>query len=159
MRKSTLEVSRIAMFPLIFAFFTSAVPAPLVVQAQSTVTLTIRITGARNAKGQIAVALFQDGSGFPGDASKALRTQRAEIDSDTSGAQLVFEGIPPGTYAVAVFHDENMNGKLDKNFVGAPKEGYGASNNPKKRMGPPKFEEAKFSVNDPEQTIEIKLIY
>jgi uncharacterized protein (DUF2141 family) len=56
-------------------------------------------------------------------------------------------------------HDENMNGKLDKNFVGAPKEGYGASNNPKKRMGPPKFDEAKFSLNKPEQTIEIKLMY
>jgi uncharacterized protein (DUF2141 family) len=26
-----------------------------------------------------------------------------------------------------VRHDENMNGKLDKNFVGIPKEGYGAS--------------------------------
>jgi uncharacterized protein (DUF2141 family) len=52
-----------------------------------------------------------------------------------------------------------MNGKLDKNFVGAPKEGYGASNNPRKRMGPPPFDEARFSLNQPQQLIEIKLIY
>ena len=40
-----------------------------------------------------------------------------------------FNDIPPGTYAIAVFHDENANGKLDKNFLGIPCEGYGASNN------------------------------
>jgi uncharacterized protein (DUF2141 family) len=72
---------------------------------------------------------------------------------------VIFEGIPQGTYAVSVFHDENMNGKLDKNFVGAPKEGYGASNNPKKRMGPPKFDEAKFSADQLQHSVEIKLIY
>jgi len=37
-------------------------------------------------------------------------------------------GIPPGTYAIACYHDENDNGKLDTNFLGIPKEGTGASN-------------------------------
>jgi len=65
----------------------------------------------------------------------------------------------PGFYAVSVFHDENMNQKLDKNFVGVPKEGYGASNNPKKKMGPPSFEETKFQLSGMEQSLEIKLMY
>jgi uncharacterized protein (DUF2141 family) len=51
-----------------------------------------------------------------------------------------------------------MNQKLDKNFVGVPKEGYGASNNPKKKMGPPTFEEANFQLNGT-QSLEIKLSY
>ena len=134
--------------------------AAIDVMAQSaTATLTIRVTGVRNTKGRIALALFASEAGFPGDASKAVRLQQAEINAQTLSAQFVLEGIPYGQYAVSVFHDENSNGKLDKNFVGAPKEGYGASNNPRKRMGPPPFEEARFSLNQPSQSIEIKLMY
>jgi uncharacterized protein (DUF2141 family) len=129
-------------------------------EAQSeTATLTIRVTGVRNNKGRIALALFQGEAGFPGDASKAVRSQQAEIEARTQSAQFVLQRVPYGQYAVSVFHDENTNGKLDKNFVGAPKEGYGASDNPRKRMGPPPFEEAKFSLNQPAQSIEIKLMY
>jgi uncharacterized protein (DUF2141 family) len=128
--------------------------------AQSgTATLTIRVTGARNTRGRIALALFQSGAGFPGDSSKAVRLQQADVDAQTKGAEFVLQGIPYGVYAVSVFHDENLNGKVDKNFVGAPKEGYGASNNPRKRMGPPPFSEASFEVNRSEQSIEIKLMY
>ena len=58
-----------------------------------------------------------------------------------------------------MFHDENMNEKLDKNFMGVPKEGYGASNNQKKKMGPPNFDETKFHVGGTEQSVEIKLMY
>jgi len=52
-----------------------------------------------------------------------------------------------------------MNEKLDKNFMGMPKEGYGASNNPKKKMGPPNFDEAEFQLSGTEQFVEIKLMY
>ena len=48
---------------------------------------------------------------------------------------------------------------MDKNFVGMPKEGYGASNNPKKKKRAPTFDEAKFSLNSAVQSIEITLIY
>ena len=124
-----------------------------------TAALTIRVTGARNNKGRIALALFQSEAGFPSDSSKAVRLQQADIDAQTNSAQFVLQGIPYGVYAVSVFHDENLNGKLDKNFVGAPKEGYGASNNPRKRMGPPPFSEASFAVNQPEKSVENKLMY
>ena len=102
-------------------------------QMSATATLTIKVVGARNAKGKIGVALFQDPSAFPNDPSDAVRQQAVEIDANTLTAQVVFADVPQGTYAVSVFHDENLNGKLDKNFVGIPKEGYGASNNPGKK--------------------------
>lgn len=156
---TTLKSRQLAvMASLIVLGLLVAVPK-FFAQSSTTSTLTVRVTGARNSKGKIGVALFPNADGFPGDTTKALRVQRADIDPASSNAQVVFDGIPQGKYAVSVFHDENMNGKLDKNFVGAPKEGYGASNNPKKRMGPPRFEEAKFSLNQPAQTVEIKLIY
>src|SRR5215469_107610 len=130
-----------------------------VMPQSGTATLRVRVSGVRNHKGRIALALFPSEAGFPGDGSKAVRLEQAEIDAQTQSAQFVLEGVPYGVYAASVFHDENMNGRLDKNLVGAPKEGYGASNNPRKRMGPPPFDEAKFSLNQPSQAIEIKLIY
>jgi uncharacterized protein (DUF2141 family) len=131
----------------------------LVAQDAATSTLTIRVIGLRNSKGQIAIALFNGETGFPGDKSKAIRTLQARIDPQTLMAQVTLNDLPRGVYAVSVFHDENMNGQLDKNVVGIPKEGYGASNNPKKSMAPPKFADAKFPLDQPEKVLEIKLLY
>ncbi len=122
-------------------------------------SLTIRIVGAKSSKGQIAIAVFNGEAGFPGDKSKTVRTLQTGIDPQTLTAQVTLKNLPHGVYAVSVFHDENMNGRLDKNVLGIPKEGYGASNNPKKSMGPPKFAEAKFQLDQPEKVLEIKLLY
>jgi uncharacterized protein (DUF2141 family) len=64
-----------------------------------------------------------------------------------------------GTYAVYVFHDEDHNKKLKTNFFGMPKEGMGVSNNAKGHFGHPKYDDAKFNFNKPEQTISISLSY
>ena len=74
-------------------------------------------------------------------------------------AQIVFKHVPRGFAAVTVLHDENMNRKIDKNFIGIPKEGYGTSNNPKKARHEPRWDEARFPVSRPEETITIKMIY
>jgi uncharacterized protein (DUF2141 family) len=52
--------------------------------------------------------------------------------------------IPPGTYAIGLYIDENKN--LDANFLGIPKEQYGFSNNAK-AFGIPKFEAASFVID------------
>jgi uncharacterized protein (DUF2141 family) len=143
----------------LFLTVASALSARLDAQTTGTANLTVRVTGTRNAKGKIRVALFRDGKGFPNDASLAVHTQAADIDPQTLSAQVVFADLPTGVYAVSAFHDENMNEKLDKNFVGVPKEGYGASNNPKKKMGPPTFDETKFELGASDQSVEIKLTY
>jgi uncharacterized protein (DUF2141 family) len=136
-------------------FLTLATRLPIVeAQSTGTATLTVHVTRARNTKGKIRAALFQGARGFPNDASQAIHTQAADIDPQTSSAQVVFTDLLPG-----VFHDENMNQKLDKNLVGMPKEGYGASNNPKKKMGPPTFEETNFQLSGTQQVLEIKLMY
>ena len=60
---------------------------------------------------------------------------------------------------MVVIHDENKNEKLDFNDTGVPIEGYGHSNNPAKRPGPPDFSETKFAFSAPGSTMEIKLVY
>ena len=64
-----------------------------------------------------------------------------------------------GTYAATVLHDENGNGVIDKNFLGMPREGAGASNNPKPRLGPPRYDEATFTLNEPTRTVAITVKY
>jgi uncharacterized protein (DUF2141 family) len=157
--KFSLQASRVVAELVIFGSVLVTALAPARAQTQDTSTLTVRITGARNTKGQIGVTLFQDAQGFPDDTSKALRQQSVDIDPSTMSAQVTFKDLPQGTFAVSVLHDENGNGKMDKNFMGMPKEGYGASKNPKKQRRAPTFEGAKFSLNAAQQTIDIKLIY
>jgi uncharacterized protein (DUF2141 family) len=61
---------------------------------------------------------------------------------------------------VAVVHDENSNGKLDKNFVGVPSEGYGVSNNKTYALSAPKWEESVFTITASERkTLQVKLRY
>lgn len=153
-----LSCLRISAIALIVTAVLGITPR-LVPQNTSGSKLIIQVIGAKNSKGQIAIALFNGEAGFPGDKSKALRTLQASIDPQTLSAKVTLDDLPRGVYAVSVFHDENMNGQLDKNIFGIPKEGYGASNILKKSMGPPKFSDAKFQLDEPEKVLEIKLVY
>src|SRR5215470_16798365 len=159
MKRITLNVRQFRKFSAVVAILLWAFLPAANAQSKGTGTLTVRVTGARNTKGKIGVTLFQNAQGFPDDTSKAIRQQAVDIDPNTMSAQVVFNDLPLGTFAISVLHDENDNGKMDKNFVGMPREGYGASNNPKKKRRAPTFDEAKFSLNSVEQSIEITLIY
>jgi uncharacterized protein (DUF2141 family) len=74
-------------------------------------------------------------------------------------ARCAFEDIPPGTYALAAIHDENMNGKLDANWLGAPTEGYGFSNDAKALLGAPSFSAARFRYDGQNLELAISLRY
>jgi uncharacterized protein (DUF2141 family) len=134
----------------------SAAQAP---ESAETSTVIVNVTGFRNAKGNVDALLFVRPEGFPEHDSKAFDKDEVPIDPKTMSAQIVFKDVPRGVAAVTVLHDENMNRKIDKNFLGIPKEGYGTSNNPKKAMHNPSWDEARFPVNLPEVIVPIKLIY
>ncbi len=69
------------------------------------------------------------------------------------------EGVPPGTYAIAVVWDLNDNGKMDtKGRLNRPTEPVGFSNNPKLRFGPPKYRECSFVVEEPGKQLTIVLL-
>lgn len=74
-------------------------------------------------------------------------------------ARCDFEDIPPGTYALAVIHNENMNGKLDTNWIKIPTEGYGFSNDAKGLRGAPSFSAASFQYDGQNLGLTIGLHY
>jgi uncharacterized protein (DUF2141 family) len=74
-------------------------------------------------------------------------------------ARCDFLDLQPGTYALAVIHDENMNGKLDTNEVRIPTEGYGFSNDASALMGAPSFNAASFPYDGQNLALTITLNY
>jgi len=56
-----------------------------------------------------------------------------------------------------LFHDEDSDGEMDKNFLGIPQEKYGFSNNVEPVISAPSFEETKINLTK-NTSIEIKLI-
>ena len=104
--------------------------------------ITVPIAGLRNDQGQVACTLFASADAFPTKPEKAVARQFVKIASKS--ASCFFDGVQPGAYAISVMHDENGNGKLDKNLLGMPTEGIGASRDARGSMGPPKWEDAVF---------------
>lgn len=132
----------------------ATVPSPSA--APESGTLTILVQGVASAQGQVTALLYASDDGFPAKEAKAK--QRVSVPASVGSVRLRFEHVAPGTYAVTVYHDANGNGKLDSNWIGIPKEPVAVSNNAKGRMGPPKFKDAKFSVESGQKDVQISLI-
>lgn len=112
--------------------------------------LQVSFSELRSQKGNILYLVFKSGQGFPGDASKAVKSGSLPANSP----DLVID-LPEGEYAVSVIHDENKNNKLDT-FLGIPTEGFGFSNNPRIFFGPPDFDDCRIKLQDDLQ-IEIEM--
>jgi uncharacterized protein (DUF2141 family) len=120
--------------------------------------LSVLVRGFRSTVGQAALALFATADGFPIDAERAAQKATAKIADGT--ATVTFTRLVAGDYAVSAIHDDNMNGRIDRNWVGKPKEGYGVSNDAKaRRFGPPTFDDARFHVSCGMNNIVITLTY
>ncbi|MDC2995723.1 DUF2141 domain-containing protein [Flavobacteriaceae bacterium] len=68
-------------------------------------------------------------------------------------AEISFDSIFPGKYAIQFFHDENKNQKMDFNLIGIPKEKFGSSNDVKPILGPPKFEKMLFEIYEDKKIV------
>lgn len=119
-------------------------------------TLRIHVTGFRNDNGKAGGTIFASPDGWPEQNAKAL--VHGPFPIQNGQAMETFQ-IPAGRYAVAVIHDENGNHKLDRNFLGIPREGFGFANNPRVALSAPSFNAAATQVTCPETQIEIHLIY
>jgi uncharacterized protein (DUF2141 family) len=120
-------------------------------------TISGTIAGLRSSNGYVKIALFHSKEGFPDNPEKALKKQIRGIDS--LSCHMSFNNIEYGEYAIGIFHDENGNGEMDTGLFGIPKEGYGASNDAKGFMGPPKYRDAKFTLRSDTLHMKITMNY
>jgi uncharacterized protein (DUF2141 family) len=127
-------------------------------QTASCPGIHVTILNIRNGIGTVDCALFNSPSGFPREvlhSAMRLVVMRVPI----SEARCDFEDIPPGSYALVVLHDENMNGKIDTDWLGVPKEGYGFSNDAKVAFKAPSFHDASFVYDGKTLDLTIALRY
>ena len=118
---------------------------------QETVDLTIEVTITKYNKGTIMMALYNSSDTYMKTSYKASKQEVVD-----NKAILTFQNIEKGTYAFSMFHDVNDNQKMDKNFMGIPKEPYGFSNDKKGKFGPPDFEKVQFDVNE-DLTVQVAI--
>jgi uncharacterized protein (DUF2141 family) len=118
----------------------------------SKVNLSIEVTNIQSQKGAVYLALFRAGDAFP----TGKPAEGKKVDIKGSSVQASFS-VEPGNYAVAVFHDENGNGKMDKRVFGIPKEPYGFSNNFRPKMSAPKFSDCQIQVGNNGKAIQIEI--
>ncbi|MCE2724175.1 MAG: DUF2141 domain-containing protein [Burkholderiales bacterium] len=114
--------------------------------------VTVEIKGVGD-KGNVMVALYKQTDQWMRRATGGSQMLPAKKDSMT----LTFKDLPEGEYAVSLFVDENINGKLDSNAIGIPTEPFAFSNDASGNFGPPTFEQAKFAVTKDAKTIVINI--
>jgi uncharacterized protein (DUF2141 family) len=114
------------------------------------VNLTVSVSGLKSNTGVLKVGLYNSDGTFLKSTYKGINSEIKD-----NSATVTFVDIPKGEYGISAFQDENNNGKLDKNVMGIPSEDFACSNNAKGFMGPPKYEDAKFSI-DKDLKIDIK---
>ena len=151
-----MRVQGIALFAVFM--FASLLPAAALAQTSACPGIHVKILNIRNRNGTVGCALFDSPEGFPRDFLASAQNVM-EIKVRYTEARCDFEAISPGTYALAVIHDENSNGKLDTNWLGIPTEGYGFSNDAKAVLGTPSFAAASFSYDGQTMDMTISLHY
>jgi uncharacterized protein (DUF2141 family) len=109
----------------------------------SKVSLTVNVTGFTDNVGKSYIALYRPKDTWP-EINKQFIGKVVAISGKTSSVK--FEYLECGMYAVAVFHDRNNNGKLDKNMLGIPVERYGFSNNARETFSAPSFSSASVEL-------------
>lgn len=126
------------------------------VKAQ-TQELRVKVSGIRSAKGKIILNVFKDEAGY--EKQQSFTTLNFDKKALKNGVLNVNGSVATGTYGITLIDDENANGKLEKNFVGIPREGFGFSNFFMTKMKKPTFNEFKFEIKPGSTEIEIKAKY
>lgn len=117
---------------------TMAQPAPTKPGA-----IALHITGVASARGTINVAVC----GRPDFLKRKCAILR-QVPARRGAMDLQIAPVPVGAWAIEAYHDENGNGRLDRNGLGIPTEGAGFSRDAHGQYGPPSFDDAVVQVTD-----------
>ncbi len=116
--------------------------------------LELKVTNLSGKSGKVFYTVIKDPKQFPdgngiASGSVAVNGSQAEIQFNVE--------LPPGSYAISTFLDENGNARIDTRFK-IPTERFGFSNNPKLKFGPPSFSDCEVRVQEvPRNSISIKV--
>ncbi len=113
------------------------------------------VMGVKRNAGRITADLYPNQE--DGFLKKRGRLTQVKFAAKSPVTSFCIIAPSAGSFAIAVYHDENANDGFDKGPLGMPAEPWGISNNPKVRFSPPPVEKALFEVNHTGAEVEIKL--
>jgi uncharacterized protein (DUF2141 family) len=123
----------------------------------SPIRLFVEVQGVRSDHGQIAVTLYADDPRRFLAKKGSLYTGR--VASRAPATRVCIYLPAAGTYALAVYHDEDSNQRFNRTTLGFPAEAYGFSNNPGTLFGLPSFSSVRITVSATDEETKIKLKY
>jgi uncharacterized protein (DUF2141 family) len=124
---------------------------------ERTGTVVVHVHGVRSDKGMLVAVLYGDNQDDFLKKGRRLARERAPA---RPGSVTLCLGAPrPGVYAVAVYHDENGNRRIDRSWTSLPTEGFGLSNNPRPVLRAPTHAESAFEVGTGPTVVNIELRY
>jgi len=111
--------------------------------------IALNITNIKSTEGSIRVAIFQDEKSFKKEKpAKHITVPKSNIEDNSVSVSFYLQ---PGTYGISVLDDANNNGKMDYNFIGVPKEGFGFADYFHGGLSRPKFEDFQFIIGEDEK--------
>ncbi len=121
--------------------------------------LVVVVENVKNDQGYLIVSLFsrENRTAFPANSNRSFRI--TTVPAHEGWQMMTIENVGDGQYAIAVIHDENGNGKRDRNSLKMPEEGFGYSNHPPISFGVPPFDACAFSVTEDKHDVAITLGY
>ncbi|WP_316800864.1 DUF2141 domain-containing protein [Pedobacter frigidisoli] len=120
------------------------------------VEAVMNVSGIRSTKGNLIIQIYRDELSYENEQPyKQLIFIKDQIES---GSTRVKFSIESGVYGFTLVDDENGNGRIDKNFIGMPKEGFGFSNFFMEKLKKPNFSQFQIKVNKT-KNIGIKVKY
>ena len=122
------------------------------------ILISVIIKDIKTPNGQILMGIYKDDVSF--DKEIAYKKVQALKTKISNGILLVEVKLEPGKYGISLMDDENFNGKMDYNFIGIPKEGFGFSNYYHTGLTKPKLKSFLFEVIENKNTkVEVKMKY
>ncbi|WKN30890.1 DUF2141 domain-containing protein [Porifericola rhodea] len=121
--------------------------------ADNTARIIVNVSGIQSNEGLVQVALYASNDTFLEEPFMAQRYQLKE----SGEVEVVFDKVPHGEYAIAVYHDKNSNNELDTNFMGIPTEPYGFSNNYNPKLSAPKYKNAIVTIDQNNQQVDVRV--
>ena len=142
-------MKRLALVPLLLALACRALPA-------LAADVTVTVDHIENADGLVYITLWGSADTWLDD-KKSLQNigQQAVVGQLT----YVLHDVAPGRYAIATFHDENDNGRMDFNFIGYPTEGFAFSRDVRPFLSAPSFDSCAFDVGVDDVALTIHMVY
>jgi|SRR5690554_1752826 len=117
--------------------------------------LTIRIENIETLEGDIRIGVFNTSDKF---LTQGSTFKNYKIAVKNAVETIIIDDLPKGEYAFLLYHDKNADGKMNRNFLGIPKEPFGFSNNVKPKFSMPTFEECKFLL-DENLELQVNLVF